>query len=54
MRHGFATHYLATHTIDETCKQLGHSNPNMLYDHYRGMAKPRDAEAFWDIVPKAK
>jgi integrase len=51
MRHCFATYYLATHTIDETCKQLGHASTAMLYDHYRGLARAQDEEKFWNVCP---
>ena len=34
--------------------QLGHAGaPGVLFDHYRALAKPKDARAFWRIKPKA-
>ena len=53
MRHTFASCYLAKYNdIAKTCVQLGHTgNPSMLFNHYRNLVKPADADAYWKIVP---
>jgi len=50
-RHTFASNYLATHTAEETIRQLGHGNYEMLFKHYRTLVKPSDAKAYWKIMP---
>ena len=52
-RHCYASNYLATHTADETIKQLGHGDYEMLFTHYRSLIKPRDAMQYWDIMPSS-
>lgn len=55
MRHTFATYHLAAHEdANATALQLGHAGaPGVLFDHYRAIAKPGDARAFWKVMPKA-
>ncbi len=55
MRHSFASYHLAAHgDANATALQLGHAGaPGVLFDHYRALAKPKDARAFWRIKPKA-
>lgn len=55
MRHSFASYHLAAHgDANSTALQLGHAGaPGILFDHYRALAKPKDARAFWRIKPKA-
>ncbi|NLX26973.1 MAG: site-specific integrase [Lentisphaerae bacterium] len=52
-RHTFATFYLALHGLDDTLQELGHTDPKMLFKHYRGLAKNRKAQAqkFFEIAP---
>ena len=56
MRHSFASYHLVAHgDANATALQLGHSGaPGILFDHYRALAKPKDARAFWKLKPKAK
>ena len=53
-RHTFATYHLAMHGLDDTLEELGHTDPKMLFRHYRGLAKNRNAQAkkFFNIAPK--
>lgn len=52
-RHTFGSCYLAKHQdIQKTCLQMGHTSPDMLFTHYRGLCKKEDAEAFWKIMPQ--
>jgi integrase len=52
-RHTFATFHLALHGIDDTLQELGHTDPKMLFRHYRGLAKNRKAQAikYFQIEP---
>ena len=52
-RHTFATFYLALNSLDDTLQELGHTDPKMLFRHYRGLAKNRKAQAeeFFSIIP---
>ena len=54
MRHTFATYHLSAHgDANATALQLGHAGaPGILFDHYRALAKPKDANAYWKISPK--
>lgn len=56
MRHSFASYHLVAHgDANATALQLGHAGaPGILFDHYRALAKPKDARAFWKIKPKAQ
>lgn len=53
MRHSYASHYMVkTNDAAKTAFQLGHANSTgMLFEHYRAMVKPEDAEAYFDIRP---
>ena len=55
MRHSFASYHLAAHgDANATALQLGHAGaPGVLFDHYRALAKPKDARTFWRIKPPA-
>lgn len=55
MRHSFASYHLVAHgDANATALQLGHAGaPGILFDHYRALAKPKDARVFWKIKPKA-
>lgn len=55
MRHTYASYHLVAHgDANATALQLGHAGaPGVLFDHYRALAKPKDARAFWKIKPKA-
>ncbi len=54
MRHSFASYHLVKHgDANATALQLGHAGaPGVLFDHYRALAKPKAATAFWKIKPK--
>lgn len=53
MRHSFATYHLGAHgDANRTALQLGHAGaPGVLFDHYRALARPQEAAAFWKISP---
>ncbi|MCX7010475.1 MAG: site-specific integrase [Kiritimatiellaeota bacterium] len=54
-RHTFATMHLQQYQdAAKTALQLGHvGGTGILFDHYRALATPQEAEMFWQIKPKA-
>lgn len=34
--------------------EMGHTNSDMIFDHYRQLVRPKDAERYWNIRPAAK
>ena len=52
LRHGFASYHLA-HFNDAAALalELGHTNSALVFQHYRQLVKPKDAEAYWHIIP---
>lgn len=52
MRHTFATFHYAQHQNEARLQVLmGHRNAQMLHEHYRGLATPQEAKAFWALMP---
>ena len=53
MRHSFGSYYYAlTSDSSKTAAMLGHkSNDQMLFDHYRSLARKSDAEKYFSIIP---
>lgn len=52
MRHTFATYHYAAHQNEARLQVLmGHTSAQMLHDHYRGLATPAEAAAFWALAP---
>lgn len=50
LRHSFATYHLALYQdAGKTAHELGHTSPDLLYRHYRGLAKMSDSEAYFGI-----
>jgi hypothetical protein len=53
MRHSFGSYHLAKHhDISRTALELGHTRPDVLFNHYRNLVKPADTETYWNIYPK--
>lgn len=51
-RHSFASYHLALHQdAAATALQLGHTNTTVLFQHYRELARPEEAAAYFAIVP---
>jgi integrase len=52
LRHSFASYHLA-HFNDAAllALELGHTNSNVVFQHYRQLVKPKQAERYWKIVP---
>jgi integrase len=52
MRHSYATYHLAHHkNAPLTSLQMGHTSPQMLFNHYRNLVLAPDAEQYWKITP---
>lgn len=52
LRHSFASYHLA-HFADAAALalQMGHTNSNLVFNHYRQVVKPADAARYWEIMP---
>jgi integrase len=52
LRHSFASYHLAR--FDDAAAlalELGHTNSNLVFQHYRQLVKPKQAERYWKIAP---
>ena len=55
LRHGFASYHLAKfHDAAALALEMGHTDSDMLFAHYRQLVKPKDAARYWNIVPTSK
>jgi integrase len=55
LRHSFASYRLAaTSNAPLVASELGHTSPVMLFNTYREVVLPSEAERYWNIVPEAK
>lgn len=53
-RHSFCSYHLALHQdATRTAFELGHTQPAVLYAHYRALVTPEAAAQFWGILPPA-
>ena len=52
LRHSFASYSLA-HENDaaKLALELGHTNSNLVFAHYREVVKPKDAARYWNLRP---
>jgi integrase len=54
LRHSFASYHLARHqNAPQLALQMGHTTPRMIFDHYRELVTPAEADLFWKIRPRA-
>jgi integrase len=52
LRHSFASYRLAAiHDAPRVASELGHTSPVMLYNTYREVVRPDEAEKYWQITP---
>jgi integrase len=52
MRHSYASYHLAKHqNAPQTSLQMGHTSPQMLFNHYRNLVLAADAERYWKVTP---
>jgi integrase len=55
LRHSFASYRLAAiHDAPHVAHDLGHTSPQMLYNTYRALVMPDEAERYWRIIPAAE
>jgi integrase len=54
LRHSFASYHLA-HFNDAAALalELGHTDAGLVFQHYRQIVKPKDAERYWNLFPTA-
>ena len=55
LRHGFASYYLAHFKkagAAELALELGHTNSNLVFQHYRQLVRPTEAKHYWSLTPK--
>lgn len=55
LRHSFASYHLA-HFKDAAALalEMGHTDSGMIFEHYRQLVRPKDAERYWNIRPAGK
>jgi integrase len=54
LRHSFASYHLARfNDAAALALELGHTNSNLVFQHYRQLVKPKQAERYWKIAPAA-
>jgi integrase len=52
LRHSFASYHLAKFKdAAALALELGHTNSNLVFQHYRQLVKPKQAERYWKIAP---
>jgi integrase len=52
LRHGFASYHLARfNDAAALALELGHTNSHLVFQHYRQLVKPKEAERYWKIAP---
>jgi len=54
LRHSFASYHVA-HFKDAKglALEMGHTDSGMLFNHYRALVRPKEAERYWNIKPEA-
>ena len=52
LRHSFASYHLARfNDAAALALELGHTNSNLVFQHYRQLVRPKQAERYWKIAP---
>jgi integrase len=52
LRHGYASYHLARfNDAAALALELGHTNSNLVFQHYRQLVKPKQAEGYWQLSP---
>jgi len=55
LRHSFASYRLAAiHDAPRVASELGHTSPMMLYNTYREVVRPDEAERYWKVAPASE
>jgi integrase len=54
LRHSFASYHLAKHqNAPQLALEMGHTTPRMIFDNYREVVTPEEAQRFWNIWPRS-
>jgi integrase len=54
LRHSFASYHLAKHQdAPKLALEMGHTTPRMIFDNYREVVTPEEAERYWNIRPQS-
>jgi integrase len=52
LRHSFASYHLAHFkNANELALEMGHTNSEMIFRHYRELVQPKEAARYWQITP---
>lgn len=52
LRHSFASYHLSNfHDAAALALELGHTNSQLVFQHYRQLVRPKEAKRYWEIVP---
>jgi integrase len=51
LRHSFASYHFAKYKNENQTALLMGNSPQMIFQHYRALVRPTEAEAFFDIMP---
>jgi integrase len=55
LRHSFASYHLAHFNNSAALAlEMGHTDSGMIFNHYRQLVRPKDAERYWNIRPAAQ
>src|SRR5439155_25059016 len=52
LRHSFASYHLARfNDAAALALELGHTSAHLVFQHYRQLVRPKQAERYWNIMP---
>jgi integrase len=55
LRHGYASYHLARfNDAAALALELGHTNSNLVFQHYRQVVRPSEAKRYWKLAPATK
>ena len=55
LRHSFGSYHVALHkNAPATSLEMGHDNPEQLFQNYRSLVRPKDAARFWKLAPSRR
>ena len=53
LRHSFASYHLARfNDAGALALELGHASAHLVFQHYRQLVRPKQADRFWNIMPR--
>ena len=54
LRHSFASYHVSKfRDAKGLALDMGHTDSGMLFNHYRALVRPKEAERYWNIKPEA-